>query len=399
MTDVKTLYFDCFAGISGDMVLGALAGAGADREAIAAALDGLPVGGFELTWERVNRNGIESDRAVVTTAEDHHHRGLGAVLEIIEKGRIGGGVKKTASAIFRNLAEAEAAVHGKSVDEIHFHEVGALDAIVDIVGAATALDSLAAELIIASPVRAGFGTVRCAHGDYPIPAPGTAALLRSGGIPCYAGEIEGEWTTPTGAAILSAVCSRYQSMPRMDIESIGYGAGGRTHPDLPNLLRVFVGRTEGGEPTEVVVMETEIDDTNPQLIGHLHNLLPAVGALDWYTTPVQMKKNRPGTLLTVICEPAKQPELADLLFRETTTIGYRYYTAAREELQREIVRIATPLGDVDVKVARRGGEVVNAMPEFEDLRRIAEVTGRPLKQVSDMAIRTWLEQKDTKDKK
>ena len=287
---VKILYFDCFAGISGDMVLGALAGAGADREAIAAALDGLPVSGFELVWEQVNRNGIEAVRAVVTTAEDHHHRGLGAVLEIIEKGNIAVGIKKTASAIFRNLAEAEAAVHGKSVDEIHFHEVGALDAIVDIVGAAAALENLGAKLIIGSPVRTGFGTVRCAHGDYPIPAPGTAALLRNGGIPSYAGEVEGEWTTPTGAAILSAVCSRYQSMPRMDIAKIGYGAGGRTHPELPNLLRVFVGESEEGAATEVVVMETEIDDTNPQLIGHLHSLLPAAGALDWYTTPVQMKK-------------------------------------------------------------------------------------------------------------
>jgi len=350
---VRILYFDCFAGISGDMVLGALADLGADRDAITKALDSLPVSDFELTWKKENRNGIESTRAVVRTEENHHHRGLSDILKIIGESDIGKAARETAEAIFTRLAEAEAGVHGVSVDEIHFHELGALDAIVDIV--ATAVAVINAELIMGSPVRTGFGTVRCAHGDYPIPAPGTAALLAEGKVPAYAGEIEGEWTTPTGAAILTALCDRYEELPRMTIERIGYGAGSRTHPSLPNMLRLFLGNSDEAAHNEVVVLETEIDDASPQLLGNLHNLLPKAGAIDWFITPVQMKKNRPGTLLTVICRPESRPALAEMIFRETTTIGYRYYRAAREELEREVVQIATPLGEVGIKVARRGG--------------------------------------------
>jgi len=386
---LKTLYFDCFAGISGDMVLGALVDLGADRDALLAALETLPVEGFKLLFERANKNGIEATHAIVETDEDHHHRGLSKIISIIDGSGVSGKARQLAKDIFTRLGKAEAEIHGVDIEEIHFHEVGALDAIVDIVGAAVALDLIGAEAVIGSPVRTGFGTVRCAHGDYPIPAPATALLLRD--VPVYAGELEGEWSTPTGAAILTSICSDFRSMPAMKVHRIGYGAGKRSVESMPNLLRVFLGEVEDEQPRQVVVIEAEIDDMNPQLFGHLHDLLPAAGALDWYLTPVQMKKNRPGSLLTVICKHGSRPVVADLIFRETTTIGYRYYHAAREELEREIVKVATPLGEIGVKVARRGGGIVNVMPEFEDLRRVAEASGRPLKEVRELAMQAFME--------
>jgi uncharacterized protein (TIGR00299 family) protein len=386
---LKTLYFDCFAGISGDMALGALVDLGAEPERILAALATLPVKGFRLDWERVNRNGIQATRALVETDEDHHHRGLSKILGIIDGSDVGVRAKKIASDIFTRLAEAEATVHGVGVDEIHFHEVGALDAIVDIVGTAVAIKSLGIERFVGSPVRTGFGTVRCAHGDYPIPAPATAMLLR--GIPTYAGELEGEWTTPTGAAILTALCDGYSTMPPMTVEKIGYGAGGRLAERMPNLLRLFLGETRSGEENEVLVIETEIDDMSPQIFGHLHDLLPPTGALDWFVTPVQMKKNRPGSLLTVICRPESRQAVADLLFSETTTLGYRCHLAGREELDRRIAKVTTSLGEIGIKEALRGGAVVNAMPEYEDVRRIAAQSGRPMKEVAEAAMRAYAE--------
>jgi uncharacterized protein (TIGR00299 family) protein len=393
---LKTLYFDCFAGISGDMALAALIDAGADPEKILSVLSTLPVTGYKLSWQKIKRNGLAATQASVKTSEDHHHRGLPEILEIIEAGGLSERARNCAARIFRRLAEAEAEAHGVSVEKVHFHEVGAVDAIVDIVGTAVAADLLDADLFISSPVRVGFGTVRCAHGVYPIPAPGTAALLR--GVPTYAGEFEGEWTTPTGAAILTALCARFEPQPEMRVERIGYGAGSREHTSLANLLRIFLGETPEGASTEVVVLEAEMDDVNPQIIGRLAELLPAAGALDWYTTPVQMKKNRPGILLTAICPPAHRPELADIIFKETTTIGYRYYRAARDELERNLETVQTPLGAIRVKVARRGGVVMNAAPEYEDCRKAAEAGGRPFKEVRDMAMRAYLESRDRERK-
>jgi len=392
---MRTIYFDCFAGISGDMTLGALVDAGADGEKVSAALATLPVGGFELSWERVESNGIAATRAVIATKESHHHRGLGRILEIIGASGISGEAKSTAEKIFKRLAEAEAGVHGVPIDKVHFHEVGAVDAIVDIVGAAVAVDLLGAELCIGSPVRTGFGTVRCAHGEYPIPAPGTAALLK--GVPAYAGQFEGEWTTPTGAAILTALCRRFEPLPQMRSERIGYGAGSRRHEALPNLLRVFVGELTEEQANEVTVLEAQIDDMSPEIAGHLQGRLREAGALDCYVTPVQMKKNRPGFLLTIICRPGLRPVLADLLFRESTTIGYRYHTAGREELERSIEEVETPYGTVGVKVARRGGRVVNAAPEYEDCLRAAEAAGVPLKTVRDAATGAYAGRRDPED--
>lgn len=394
---MRTLYFDCFAGISGDMALGALIDLGADPDKIAAALSKLPVEGYVLTWERIKRNGLVATRATVRTAESHHHRGLQQVLEIIEAGDLSSRAGKIAKKIFTRLAEAEAEAHGVTVEKVHFHEVGAVDAIVDIVGTAVAVDLLDAELFEASAVRVGFGTVRCAHGVYPVPAPGTASLLR--GVPTYSGEFEGEWTTPTGAAILAALSDCFGPMPMMRVERIGYGAGSREHESLANLLRVFLGEVVEAASSEVIVMETEIDDMNPQIIGRLAELLPAAGALDWYTTPAQMKKNRPGLLLTVICTHERRPALADLIFNETTTIGYRFYRAAREELERESIEVETALGLINVKVAKRGGFVVNVAPEYDDCLRAAEESARPFKEVRDAATRAYYEQRDSEETK
>ena len=392
---MRTIYFDCFAGISGDMTLGALVDAGADGEKVISALATLPVSGFELRWERAESKGISATRAVVAAEEGHHHRDLAKILEIIGSSGIGAGAKSTAENIFKRLAEAEAGVHGVPVDQVRFHEVGAVDAIVDIVGAAVAVDLLGAELCIGSPVRTGFGTVRCAHGEYPIPAPGTAALLK--GVPAYAGQFEGEWTTPTGAAILTTLCRRFEPLPPMRCERIGYGAGSRRHETLPNLLRVFVGELTEEQANEVTVIEAQIDDMSPEIAGHLQDRLREAGALDCYVTPVQMKKNRPGFLLTVICRPELRPALADLLFRESTTIGYRFYSAGREELERSIEEVDTPYGTIGVKVARRGGRVVNASPEYEDCLRAAEAAGVPLKMVRDAAAGAYAVRRNSED--
>lgn len=370
-------------------MLGALADLGVDSAQILSALKTLPLGDFSLTWEKTSRRGIGATRAVVEAPEQHHHRGLSDILKIVEESSISSKAKKLASRIFTRLAEAEAQVHGTNIDSIHFHEVGAVDAIVDIVGTAVALDMVGAVAFIGSPVRTGFGTVRCAHGDYPIPAPGTAELLK--GVPSFAGDAEGEWTTPTGAAILTTLCESYSAMPLMRIEKIGYGAGSREHEAMPNLLRLLVGETTGEIRPQVAVIEMQLDDMSPEIFSHLSDLLSKSEALDWYITPVQMKKNRPGQLLTVICRVELREQITSLLFSETSTIGLRYYTAARDELEREFVSVPTALGEIRIKVAKRNGKVMNAAPEYEDCRRIAEQTGTPLKSVRELAMKAWLE--------
>lgn len=388
---MKTIHIDCSSGVAGDMFLGAFVDLGIDAAAIRAALDTLPLHGYELAFEKVTRNGIAGTRAIVNVDEHHHHhhRGLGDVLRIIADSGLSRRAQDLAARIFTRLGEAEARVHATTPDKVHFHEVGAVDAIIDICGAAVAVDLIGESVFSASPVRTGFGSVRAAHGILPIPAPGTAELLT--GIPAFAGEIEGEWATPTGVAILGALVSSYGPMPTLTVQAVGYGAGTRQHPEMPNLLRLIQGERGTMRGTEVQIIEAEIDDMNPQIFGHLHNLLSSAGALDWYVTPVQMKKNRPGSLLTILCRPELREKIADILFRETTTIGYRHYAAAREELLREIVIVRTELGDIGIKVARRDGDLMNAQPEYEDCRKLAEACCLPLKQVQEMAMRAFHE--------
>jgi uncharacterized protein (TIGR00299 family) protein len=292
--------------------------------------------------------------------------------------------------LFRRLAEVEAAVHQIPVDRVHLHEVGALDSIIDIVGSVFAMDWLGAERVIASPVNVGSGTVRCAHGVMPVPAPATAGLLK--GVPIYARGVETELTTPTGALLVTEFAGSFGPLPDIKVDAIGYGAGDKDFPGHPNVLRMLLGESTTAAGFETIVsIECEIDDMNPQLFGPLMDRLHAAGALDVYYAPVQMKKNRPGTLVTVIAAPDRRDALAGILFTDTTTIGVRHREMLRERLERTLRTIETPVGPIRFKVASRGGRVVNASPEFEDCVKAAAEHGLPIKDVQARAVKALLD--------
>ena len=382
---MKTLYFDCFAGASGDMILGAMVAAGVDPNFLKQQLSQLPVAGFSVDFEIVNRSGLSATYARVETAPEHSHRHLADIEQIIQRSDLSGSVKQRAVQIFTRLAEAEARVHNEPIDRVHFHEVGALDAIVDVVGAAICFEFLKIDRFMCSPLHVGSGMVQMAHGRFPIPPPAVAELLK--GVPFYAGDIKGELLTPTGAAIITTVCSEYGPVPQIKIESMGYGAGTREYPDFPNVLRVFVGETESTVATDqrLWMIETNLDDASPQIIGHVMDRVLESGALDCFFTPVQMKKNRPGVLLSVLCRSDEKEAVMKLLFMETTTLGVRSYEVGRRALQRSVVRVETQYGPIDVKVAHLDGRVVNEMPEFEQCREAAARAGVPLKVVEEAA--------------
>jgi len=385
---MRIAYFDCFSGISGDMVLGALVDAGANLERLETELHRLPVSGWKISAERVRRGEVAATRVLVEAAERHPHRALSEILRLIEAANFSPRIAARASAIFRRLGEAEAKVHGIRVDQVHFHEVGAVDAIVDIAGAAIGFDLLGIETFACSPLNLGGGRIQTAHGMLPVPAPATAELLR--GFACYSTGIDRELVTPTGAAIISALVKESSAMPRMTLEALGWGAGAAELPEQPNVLRMFFGEAAEDRPARwsepVAVIEANVDDMNPQLYGYFVERAVEAGALDVFATPAQMKKNRPGELLTVLCEPKAAERLIDLIFRETTTIGVRFYEARRRTLEREFVLVETPLGRVRMKVARVNGQVENVAPEYDDCRRIAEEKGVPLKQVLTEAL-------------
>ena len=394
---MKTLYFDCFAGASGDMILGALVGVGVEPRALIEQLELLGVGGWQVNFEKVDRSGISATYAHVQTAHEHAHRHLSDVLKIIYDSRLTDGVKERAARIFSLLAEAEARVHDQPIEKIHFHEVGALDAIIDVCGAAIGFELLGIEQFISSPLRVGSGMTEMAHGRFPIPPPAVAELLN--GKPIYAGDIEGEFVTPTGAAIISAVCQSFGSVPPMKIEATGYGAGSRDHAKFPNALRVFVGETEvavGAADETLLMIETNIDDMSPQVVGYVMDRAFELGALDCYLTHTQMKKNRPGLLFSVLCRPDEREKFMQMLFAETTTIGARSYQVARRALARETVRVETQFGPIDVKVAylnnRANNGAVNAMPEFEQCRQAAKNCGVALREVQDAARAAYRKQ-------
>ena len=342
------------------------------------------------------------------SGEDHHepHRSLSQILRIVERSSLSSAGTALAGRLFRRLAEVEAAIHRMPVEEVHLHEVGAVDSIVDIVCAVRALEWLAPARVVASPLNVGAGTVKCAHGEMPVPAPATAALLA--GAPTYAAGPAVELTTPTGALIVAEYADAFGPMPPMRVERIGYGAGDRDLPGRPNVLRALVGESApaeagagaaAGAPAaadaegleRVVVLECQIDDMNPQLYGVLMDRLTGAGALDVFYAPIQMKKNRPGTLVTVIASPPRRSELAGILFAESTTIGVRVTETLRERLERESVTVDTRLGAVRVKVARRRGDVLNAAPEFDDCVRLAAEHGVAVKDVQAMAVKAWLD--------
>ena len=388
---MKNAYFDCFSGISGDMTLGALLDAGVPIEQLHSELQGLNLPGWDLTAEKVWKNGMAATFAQVRAQDTETHRSLSTILSIIEKSSLAPSVKAPAVAIFTKLGQAEAAVHDVPLEKIHFHEVGAVDAIVDIVGACIGFSALGIESFACSALNVGGGTAKMAHGVLPVPAPATARLLL--GKPTYSSGVQKELVTPTGAAIVATLCTAFGPQPPMSVTSIGYGAGTADLEDQPNVLRLMVGeaaeKRAAAESESIRVLEANLDDMNPQIYGYFLEKALAAGALDVFATPVQMKKNRPGMLVTVLCKPGDEPKFHEMLFAETTTLGVRSYTAERRVLARQWETVRTVFGEVRIKVARLNGHIRQASPEFEDCRKLAEAKNVPLQRVMDEAIQTW----------
>src|SRR5580704_5806423 len=388
---MKYAYFDCFSGISGDMTLGALVDPGVPVEQLRGELQGLNVPGWELTTEKVWKNGMAASYAKVRVQDTQTHRSLSAILGIIEKSALAPNVKERAAAIFKKLGEAEAAVHDVPLEKIHFHEVGAVDAIVDIVGACIGFTALGIESFACSALNVGGGTAKMAHGVLPVPAPATARLLL--GKPTYSNGVQKELVTPTGAAIVATLCETFGPQPPMSVSAIGYGAGTADLEGQPNVVRLMVGdeatSVAGVAQETISVLEANLDDMNPQIYGYFLEKALAAGALDVFATAVQMKKNRPGMLVTVLCKPQEAEKLTKLLFEETTTLGVRSHTAERRILPREWVKVATEFGEVRMKVARVNGRIEHASPEFEDCRKLAEQKNVPLHRIMEEAMRQW----------
>ncbi len=428
---MRIAYLDCFSGISGDMFLGALVDAGVSFELLQKTVSGLNIGA-SLELSRVDRAGISAAKVDVLvrgekdmpreefwaqrhradetgrqsqppTAGHHDHgRSLTEILHIIAGAPISSRAKQTASGIFRALATAEAEVHNLDVEQVHFHEVGAEDAIVDVVCAAVGAEALGVERFVSSPLNVGGGTVACAHGDLPVPAPATLELLR--GAPIYSGAIQKELVTPTGAAIIKVLVSSFQPRPQMATEEIGYGAGSCHFESHPNVLRLSIGEIvevtvhaeespSAGLREEIAILEANLDDLNPQLIGYIMELAFSNGALDVFTAPVQMKKNRPGTLLTVLARPPDESKMREMVFRESSTLGIRVRREQRYVLPRHHESVATQWGEVRMKIAGNG-KALQYAPEYEDCRRIAAEHDVPLKTVMQEAIRLYLDQKN-----
>ena len=388
---MKLAYFDCFSGISGDMTLGALLDAGCPIEDLRSQLRGLQVPGWDLSSEKVWKNGMAATYVRVKTEDQSKHRSLGAILEILQKSQLAPQVRGRAARIFTKLGQAEAQVHDVALEKIHFHEVGAVDAIVDIVGACIGFHVLGIEKFACSALNVGGGTAKMAHGILPVPAPATANLLQ--GKPTYSAGVQKELVTPTGAAIVATLCDEFGPQPAMSVTAIGYGAGTMDLEGQPNVVRIMIGesveKTVAGFDEEISVIEANLDDMNPQIYGYFLEKALAAGALDVYTTPVQMKKNRPGTLLTLLCKPEDTNSLMSLIFAETTTFGARTYRAQRRTLPREFVNVTTAFGDVRIKVSRVNGRVLHVAPEYDDCRKLAVERNVPLQRVISEALRSY----------
>jgi uncharacterized protein (TIGR00299 family) protein len=394
---LATFYLDCFSGASGDMMLGALLDLGLPLDALRAALGSLAIEYGEVTAERVSRAGvsatkfrlIEKHSGGAGEPPQHTHHHLKHIVAAIRRSSLSAPAQDRAVHLFERLAAAEAAIHDTPIERVHLHEVGALDSIIDIVGAVFGLEWFGIDDVVSSPLNVGGGTVKCAHGVFPVPAPATARLLAD--VPVY-GNGTMELVTPTGALLVTSYARSFGPMPAMRVDAIGYGAGDRDPKGTPNVLRIFRGeRTDAAAGQRVVQIECEIDDMNPQLFGPLMDRLSEAGALDVLYGAVQMKKNRPGTLVTVVAPPECREALTAVLFAHSTTIGVRYQEMHRDVLEREIRAIETPLGSVRFKVATRGGRVLNAAPEFDDCARIASERGLPIKEVQAIATRAWLD--------
>lgn len=385
---MRIAYFDCLSGISGDMTLGALIDAGADLEAINAAIGSLGLPDCRLVAREVKKHGFRATQVTVEYKPEHTHRHLSHILRMIEGSSLGDRQKDLAGRVFRRLAEAEAHVHGTTIEKVHFHEVGAADSIADIVGCAVALDLLGVERLAASAVPTGCGQIKIAHGVCSVPAPATAELLK--GIPLAESKIAKELTTPTGAAILAALADSFGPAPAMTIKRIGYGAGQRDLDEQPNILRILVGQTEAAQTESTIwVLETNLDDLPGEQIGYCTERLWEAGVLDVYTTAIQMKKSRPAVKLTVLCQAGQIAAAEAILFRETTTLGIRRWPVERHVLRRASYRVETPLGAIDGKIGWLDDGTVRFSPEFESCRQVAERQGIPLGEVFEAARRAF----------
>jgi hypothetical protein len=383
---MKAMVLSCYSGISGNMFIGALLDAGLPEQALREMVSALPVSGYQLKFESVVKCGIKATffDVLLDHHEYHAHRHLGDIIRIINAANLSDTVKARSIAVFTKLAEAEAKVHGTTVEKIHFHEVGAVDAIIDIVGTVFGLEQLGVEKLYAGNLRTGFGMIKCAHGSMPIPAPATAELLC--GIPYIQGDVEKELLTPTGAALLATLCDGFGDRPAGFIsEQTAYGAGG-WDLDIPNVLRAELGRFQCLEKSDLLVMETNIDDCNPQIFDYVMERLFKVGALDVWLTPIQMKKNRPAITLSVLAPASLQEEIEKIIFSETTTIGIRRYAVERTAAERHEETVQTPWGSVRVKISSVNGKVCTTTPEIDECRKIAEATGVPLKKVTGAAL-------------
>jgi len=381
---MRIAYFDCFSGASGDMILGSLIDAGLNPNGLRETLKKLRIQTVQLKVKKVLKGGLSATQLIVEgRGEKRHHRTLQEILRIVERSNLEAEIKEKSREVFERIASVEAKIHRVAMEEVHFHELGGLDSIVDIVGAVWGIRQMGIEKIYVSRVNVGTGFVKCEHGVLPVPAPATLSLME--GRPIYSSGVERELLTPTGAALLTTLGSEFGSMPVINVERIGYGAG---RDDLlhPNLLRLIIGASVPESVKErVIVVETNIDDMNPQMYDYVMERLLAMGVLEIFITPILMKKNRPGHLLTVICPAEKLPTVTKFLFTETTTLGLRWHEEERAKAEREIVPLQTKYGRIRFKLARWEGKVINLSPEYEDCKRWATEKGIPLKEVFEEA--------------
>jgi len=381
---MKIAYFDCFSGVSGDMILGALIDAGLDIRELESELGKLRISGYKVKTEKTARKGISGTKFSVDVIEQNVERRLKDIVEIVDQSDLDNDVKDLSKKIFKELAMVEAKIHGKGIEEIHFHEVGGLDSIIDVIGSFIGIKKLGIEATYSSKIHVGTGFVECRDGVLPVPAPATLAMLK--GIPIYSRGIEAELATPTGVCVLKTLSKGFGIMPGMKVEKVGYGAGSR-ELEIPNLLRVYVGETDEDEyeKDEVILIETNIDDMNPELLAYASEILLKQGVLDVFMTPIFMKKNRPGTMLSVLTTRDKLDEILLTFFTEITTLGVRIHRLERKKLSRKVISVKTRFGEIKVKIGKIGNQIKNIAPQYESCREIAVKQRIPLKDVYDEA--------------
>jgi len=381
---MKIAYFDCFSGVSGDMILGALIDAGLDMRELESELGKLKISGYKIKAGKTAKRGISGTKFSIDIIEQNVDRRLKDIIEIVDQSDLDDDIKALSKRTFQELAIVEAKIHGKNIDEIHLHEVGGLDSIIDVIGSFIGIKKLGIKATYSSKIHVGEGFLECRHGVLPVPSPATLEMLK--GVPIYSKGIQAELATPTGVCILKNLSRTFGIMPEMRVGEVGYGAGSRDL-EIPNLLRVYICETGEGEyeKDEVAVIETNVDNMNPELLAYTSETLLKQGALDVFMTPIFMKKNRPGTMLSVLTTEDKLNDILSIIFKETTTLGVRIHRLEREKLPREIMSVATRFGEVKVKIGKIGNQIKNIAPEYESCKEIAVRQGIPLKDVYDEA--------------